>query len=56
MLEGAPKLSQTVVPLLQCLKNMLNESMPRMRKGDTEEFRMMLKGDADAQAVSACRG
>ena len=48
-LEGAPKLTQETVPLLQCVKNMLQESMPRMRTGDSAIFRKMLRGDAEAQ-------
>ena len=40
-LEGAPKLTQTTVPLLQCIKNMLNDAMPKMRKGDNDDFRMV---------------
>ena len=38
-LEGAPKLTQETVPLLQCVKNLLNDAMPRMRTGDTASFR-----------------
>ena len=52
-MEGAPKLTQETVPILQCIKNMLNDSVPRMRKGDQDEFRQVLKGDKEAQAVIA---
>ena len=33
-MEGAPKLTQETVPLLQCVKNMLSEAMPKMRTGE----------------------
>jgi hypothetical protein len=30
---------------------MLDKFLPKMRKGEQEEFRLVLKGDADAQQV-----
>ena len=38
-LTGAPKLTQETVPLLQCVKNMLSDALPRMRTGDPMEYR-----------------
>ena len=40
-LEGAPKLTQTTVPLLQCVKNLVNDNLPKMRTGDTASFRLV---------------
>ena len=54
-LAGAPKLTQETVPLLQCVKTLFNDTVPRMRTGNIAEFRMMLKADADVQSVLTAR-
>ena len=56
VLAGAPKLQSDMretVPVLQCVTNMITEFLPKMRKGDTAEFRQVVKGDAEAAAVLA---
>ena len=50
-MAGAPKMTQETVPLLQCVQNMMTEFLPKMKTGITEEFRQVLKGDADAKGV-----
>ena len=50
-MAGAPKMSQETVPLLQCVQNMFNEFLPKMKTGTAGEFTMVLKGDSDARAV-----
>ena len=52
-LTGAPKLTQETVPVLQTVNNMIGQFLPKMRKGDQAEFRMVLKGDTEAQGVLA---
>ena len=40
-LTGAPKLTQETVPVLQCVTNMIDKFLPKMRKGEQEEFRQV---------------
>ena len=42
---------EETVPVLQCVQNLMNEFLPRMQKGNAEEFRVALKGDGEAQSV-----
>ena len=37
--------------MLQAVTNLMNEFLPKMHKGNQKEFQMVLKGDADVQAV-----
>ena len=44
---------EETVPVLQCVQNLMNEFLPRMHKGNSAEFRSVLKGDTEAQSVIA---
>ena len=44
---------EETVPVLQCVQNLMNEFLPRMHKGNSAEFRSVLKGDSEAQSVIA---
>ena len=55
-LPGAPKLTQETVPVVQCVTSLLNDFLPKMKKGEQNEFRMVRARGAPPPSLLAGAG